>query len=583
MWSEGLGIGQGLRALALVIVALAATGIGRASPTLAAGASETPSDHNRSYLSPEVLSSHVVFSPQCAKILYTSNRDGLLRPFVIDMSNRDSPKASPIRIDQPLDFVAQGLAPDCRTLALVSDREGNGSFDVYLYDLKTHKLQGVAIEPALDEGSPAFAPRDRILAYLSGGSLALFDYVKSMPIAVKDQPATFRSLTWSEDGNYLYLEDERSNLSRYDLRKGHFQELWNAPRLSYSPHTISEHDHHILFASDHESDYSQIYRLEPESGALERLYDSPRDKHSPIELASGHYAFRTVTDSSFIVSDLDNGKYRTLSPPMGVAYDFSLDFGKPLLFYSNDRLPTSFYWYQTDKLTPLIPESGKEPLHQPDAIPIRNADGVANFLYLPSKHPRGWVIWLHGGPYEEVSPRFNLYFDFLAARNIAVYAINYPGSAGNGRSYALAGKVGPRALEIQVPAVERDVRQLKQLHPEIKSLMLIGVSYGSIIGHTIVAKDPEIARFIDFSGVANTTMIYDVGSSNRLYPPMLVIYGENDYTRRNSYRLDLISRYREHATVASLAIPNEGHFIQHRDSIDRILDELDRFLIGGGE
>ncbi len=105
---------------------------------------------------------------------------------------------------------------------------------------------------------------------------------------------------------------------------------------------------------------------------------------------------------------------------------------------------------------------------------MKNANGMTNFLYLPSKAPRAWVIWLHGGPHEQVSPRFNLYFDFLARRNIAVYAINYPGSTGIGNSYALSGKSEQESIQVQLPAIERDIEQLRQLHPEISSIMLVG-------------------------------------------------------------------------------------------------------------
>src|SRR5208337_2562722 len=186
---------------------------------------------------------------------------------------------------------------------------------------------------------------------------------------------------------------------------------------------------------------------------------------SPFELNPGHYTFRSVVDASFIAAELQDGKYRALSPAVGVAYDFSLDFGAPLLLYSNDRLPISLYWTTGDRLTPLLPMSYKS--RQPDAIPIRNESGMTNFLYLPSKVPSAWLIWLHGGPKEQVSPRFNLYFDFLARKNIAVYAINYPGSTGIGNYYALSGRSEEESIGVQLPAIERDIDHLRRLHPEV--------------------------------------------------------------------------------------------------------------------
>jgi dipeptidyl aminopeptidase/acylaminoacyl peptidase len=539
-------------------------------------ASVGASNQAAAFLSPEVLSSHVVFSRACSKIIYSSNRNGLLRPYVVDMTNPTRPRVSAVDIAEERDFVAQSLAPDCRTLAMVSDHDGNFSFDVYLYDLQQRKLQSIANRPDLDEGEPVFAPHDRLLAYLSAKQLSLYDYSKSKHIEVANPGERFESATWSENGASIFLEDERTNIWQYDLRGGNFRKIWDAPRKSYTPRAISQRGEDLLFTSDHESDYSQAYQLNLKSGSLRHLYSSSTDQHSPRELDSAHFTLRNTIDASFIAAELQNGKYRTLSPSVGVVYDFSLEFGKPLALYSNDHLPTALYWIDGDKLTPLLPASDKS--RQPDAIPIKNASGATNVLYLPSKTPSAWLIWLHGGPHEQVSPRYNLYFDFLARKNIAVYAINYPGSTGFGNSYALSGKSGPEMAQVQLPAIERDIEQLRHLHPELSSYMLVGVSYGSILAHFLAAKHSEVTRLVDFSGVANITMIPDVGSSNRLYPPMLAIFGANDFAVRNPARTDLIARYEQHASVSQLVLPNEGHFIQHRGNIDQILRRLEAFL-----
>ncbi len=529
-----------------------------------------------SYLSPEVLSSHVVFSRGCSKIIYSSNRNGLIRPFVVDMTNPAQPTVSAIEINESRDFVAQSLAPDCRTLAMVSDRDGNGSFEIYLYDLRQRTLKNITSRPDLDEGKPVFAPHGPILAYLSDSHLSLYDYAKSAHLEVASTPETFNSVTWSESGASLYLEDERTNIWQYDLQPRQFRKIWNAPRISYSPRAISQRGKHLLFASDHESDYSQIYQLDLEGGSLTRLYNSSNDQHSPVELDPGHYTFRSTVDASFIAAELRNGKYRPLSPPVGVCYDFSLEFGAPLLFYSNDRLPISLYWDNEGKLTPLLPVSHRS--RQPDAIPIKNASGMTNLLYLPSKAPSAWLIWLHGGPNEQVSPRFNLYFEFLTRRNIAVYAVNYFGSTGIGNAYALSGKSEQEMIPVQLAGIEQDIEQLRHLHPEVSSFMLVGVSYGSILAHLLVAKHPEVTRFVDFSGIADSNWITSVGSNNRFYSPMLVIYAKNDFALQNPARLDLISRYAERASVSRLVLPNEGHYIQRRGDIDLILQRLGAFL-----
>jgi dipeptidyl aminopeptidase/acylaminoacyl peptidase len=570
-----------LRAFGILIAALTAVSLGvSVSTDTIASSSEAvtaaPSKKAAAFLSPEVFNSHVVFSPKCSKIIYSSNRDGFLRPFVVDMTKPAQPLVSEIEISEPRDFVAQSLAPDCRTLAMVSDRDGNGLFEIYLYDLRQRTLENITVRPELDEGKPVFSPIGRFLAYLSASHLSVYDYSKSAHVEVATTPERFKSVAWSESGAGVYLEDEGTNIWEYELEPARFNKIWNAPRMSYSPRAISQRNKHLLFVSDHESDQSQIYRLDLERASLERLHSSSNDQHSPVELSPKHYTFRNVVDASFIAAELRDGKYRALSPPVGVTYDFCNEFGAPLLLYSNDRLPTSLYWANDGKLTPLLLVSYRS--RQPDAIPIKNASGMTNFLYLPSKAPRAWLIWLHGGPHEQVSPRFNLYFDFLARRNIAVYAINYPGSTGIGDSYALSGKSEQESIQAQLPAIERDIAQLRRLYPEITSYVLVGVSYGSILAHLLVAKHPEVDRFVDFSGIADTNRITSAGSTKRFYSPMLVIYGSNDFALRDPAREDLLSSYQSHASVSRLVLPNEGHFIQRRGNIDQILQRLDAFL-----
>lgn len=529
------------------------------------------------YLSSEVLNSHVIFSRACSKIIYSSNRDGPVRPFVVDMSDPARPRSSVVSVGEPGDFVAQALAPDCQTLALVTDHNGSGLFEIYLYDLRRRALYNITKTPKVDEGHPLFfGPHGRLLAYLSGGRLFLYDRTLSTHLELPSTSTRFQSIAASESGGSLYLEDEGTNIWLYEMRPRLFRKIWDAPRLSYSPRMISEHRGHLLFVSDHESDFAQIYDFNVHDKSLKRLYPSSHDQYSPEVQREGQCTFRTNVDGNFIAGELRDGRYTPISPNTGVVYDFSLDFGTPVLLYSNDRIPTSLVRVIGGGPTPLLPSTFAA--RQPAAIPVRNADGMINFLYLPSGSPKGWLIWLHGGPHEQVSPRFNLYFDFLCKRGIAVYAINYPGSTGIGNSYAMRRVGQAQSIQIRLQAIERDINQLRQLHHEISSLMLVGVSYGSLLGHLLVAKHPEITRFVDFSGIAAIGEVPRLQVEARPYPPMLFVYGENDVVLREPGRLDLVSQYESRSSVRRLVLAGEGHFIQRRSDVDSILRELDHFL-----
>jgi dipeptidyl aminopeptidase/acylaminoacyl peptidase len=524
------------------------------------------------YISPEVMNTHVIFSHACSKIIYSSNRDGFVRPFLVEMKNPAAPRMSEIDLGEARDFIAQSLAPDCRTLAIVSDHGGDGLFEIFLYDLRSSSLRKVTGMPGRDEGKPLFAPRAGLLAYLTDGNLSLYDYVKARPSPVPEVSQRFQTIIWSDDGTSLFLEDERSDLWRYNVAGSRFDKLWTAPQPGLFVRTISEHHRQLLFNSDHETAFRQIYDLDLQSAALTHLYPTQQDQFSAEELDSGRYTFRTNVDGSFIALELVNGNPQVRSPATGVVYDFSLAFGPPLLLYSNDHLPASLYWFEKGRLKPLI-ATGSE-TRQPDAILIRNSSGAANFLYMPSRTPRGLLIWLHGGPHEQVSPRFNLFFDFFARKNIAVYAINYPGSTGFGKDYAMYGRSQQQAMPIQVQSIDRDIAQLRRLRPALHPLAVVGVSYGSILAHLVAATHPEFSRLIDFSGVASQSTVPEP----QTYPSALFIYGADDAFSRTSDRAALLARYDRHAKVSRLVLPGEGHYIDRRDSIDRILKSLDKFL-----
>lgn len=528
------------------------------------------------YISPEVMNTHVIFSQACSKIVYSSNRDGFVRPFLIEMKNPVEPRVSGIDIGESRDFIAQSLAPDCQTLAMVSDHGGDGLFEIFLYDLQRSSLRRVTDTPGRDEGKPLFAPKAPLLAYLTDGRLSLYDYVRTRRSPVPEVSQRFQTIIWADDGASLFLEDERSDIWRYDVAGSKFHKLWTAPQPGLFVRTISEHHEHLFFNSDHETAFRQIYDLDLQTASLKRLYPTQHDQFSPEQLNDGRHTFRTNVDGSFMAVELVNGKPQMRSPTSGVVYDFSLAFGPPLLLYSNDHLPANLYWFEKGRLKPLI-ATGLD-ARQPDAILIRNSSGAANFLYLPSQAPRGLLVWLHGGPHEQVSPRFNLFFDFFARENIAVYAINYPGSTGFGKDYAMYGRSQEELIPIQVQSIDRDISQLRRLRPTLRPLVLVGVSYGSVLAHLVAATHPEFNRLIDFSGVASQSTVPDPGSKSHTYPSTLFIYGADDAFSKTSDRAALLARYESHAKVSRLILPREGHYIDRRDSIDRILMSMDAFI-----
>jgi N-acetylmuramoyl-L-alanine amidase len=78
------------------------------------------------------------------------------------------------------------------------------------------------------------------------------------------------------------------------------------------------------------------------------------------------------------------------------------------------------------------PSQAGEPLE----IWLRSRSGMLHqAIYFGPLAPTRVVLWIHGGPRENVSPRFNPYFHWLNGQGFGVLALNYPGSTGRGARY----------------------------------------------------------------------------------------------------------------------------------------------------
>lgn len=72
----------------------------------------------------------------------------------------------------------------------------------------------------------------------------------------------------------------------------------------------------------------------------------------------------------------------------------------------------------------------------PREVWLRYGDGeLVQAYYFGADNPTQAVIWWHGGPRDNISPRYNPYFHFLNEQGFGVLAVNFPGSAGRGTPY----------------------------------------------------------------------------------------------------------------------------------------------------
>jgi alpha-beta hydrolase superfamily lysophospholipase len=539
-------------------------------------------------LVPEILNTTAVYSKACSEIIYSSNKTNLYRPYSLKLGA--GPPAQPVEIAlRPAhDYLARSLSYDCRWIAAVSDLDERGRFKVFLIEKGQDTPVEVSLAPGsrVDEGEPELSPAAPLLAFLSRGRLALHDYAERRFLDVPRAPVRFTELLWSGDGKSLILVDSATSLWRFTLADRSYQRLWRAPKPSFAPRMPWTDGVELLFVSDHDSPFNQIYSLDLASGRVSEVHRSEADKFSPRRLPGGDLVYRESQGNSYAVWSLPRGagpgaKPRRLSPALGVAYDYSFDFGAPVLMFSDDAHVTSLYRAEPGgALAPLLPVTATLP--QAPARLVASGAGVNHLLYLPpgaGKPPAGIVVWLHGGPHEDVSPRYNVYFAGLLGLGYGVYALNYPGSTGAGNDYELRGASPPQARERQVEAVEREVARLAELGLADVPLVFVAVSYGSLVAHDVVLGGRvHPARLVDLSGISGAALASDYAAASPPFPKLLFIYGSRDPFLAVSGRRKLFEACESKLGATRVEIPDEGHYIKKRASLEQVLAALRAFL-----
>ncbi|HET8622796.1 MAG TPA: amidohydrolase family protein [Gemmatimonadales bacterium] len=527
----------------------------------------------------ETLNTRVIFAPRCGKVFFSSNRNGRVAPFALE-----APFTAPaVRLAyiSNRDLLARSVSADCGQLALVADQGGDGIYDVFLYDLAANELRNLTRTKRDNEGEPKFSPDGRHLAFLRNNRLVLYDVPASAERRATSTPTEFVSLEWSPDGRRLFLEDRATSIWTFTPGDSTFTRLWTAPRKAYSPRSLHVQGRFLYFASDHESEFSQIYELDLATSALRRVAPSEHDQYSPRHDGAGGLTFRTTAEGNVLGLWQHGDVVDTVGPKAGVVYDFSFDFGIPLFVYAGARQPASIY--ATDSVGAMRDLLNRQvDVRQPAPRAVYGRDGMVHYVFADSL-TTSWVVWLHGGPDEQVSPRYNLYFDYLARLGYGVVALNYPGSTGIGNGYELRGLPDSVQVARQTAGIEEGIADVAAVYPSLRRYVLIGVSYGSAIAFRHLQRHPaDVIRFVDFSGVTKESSAAEGGGAPHPLPPTLLIYGENDPAQRSAARRELLRYRQKWMETRRLVLDNEGHFVSGRKSIQRALGEIERFLIGSG-
>lgn len=414
-----------------------------------------------------------------------------------------------------------GFSPDGRRIAYATTSQGGDTFDIHVLEVESGEDR-LALAGRMGLFVSSWNPRGTALLLRQergedANDVFLLDLETGrLETLFQPREATFYgSFSWQPDGSGFYLVSnegrEFTGLAFYDLRS-------RALRWIETP--------------DHEIDGAELH-------------------------AQGRYLVWKSNEGGYTVlraRDLEQG--RDLKIPRLPPGVLSLQWaeGAPVLALevSGPQVPGDIWLWDVREaaakrathsaLAGLDPETFVVPTHLD--FPARDGVVLHGLLYLPRSLPRDVpagtkppvLLAVHGGPTSQARPDFDPVFQYLLARGIAIFDLNFRGSSGYGKTFTRLdnGRLRPNAVLDMGDALDFLARDGRV---DAARAAVMGGSYGGYMAFAALTSLPERFRGgASFVGVSNWVTALE-GTSPELRASDVLEYGDvSDPAEREFFR-----------------------------------------------
>ncbi len=488
-----------------------------------------------------------------------------------------------------------GFSPDGKRIAFSTTERNGRDFDVHVLDLESGEDREVfrgtfgffvgAWRPdgralLLDETRGEDANDVHLLDLESGESRVLFR---------PEVAASYGGFHWKPDGSGFFLATDQdrdfSALAFYDVAAAELR------ILDEPPHDVENiglsHDGRYLSWTTNEGGYSKLHVRDVGSGAAVPVPELPPGIYG-LE-----WAERAPIATIQVVSPRIPGDAWTWEPATG-------------------ELARATH----SSLAGLDPEKLVVPVHV--SFPARDGETLHGLLYMPPGLPEGAkppvLLGVHGGPTGQSRPTFSGPEQYLIARGIALFDLNFRGSTGYGKRFT---RLDDKRLR---PNAVRDMEDAMRWlaadgRVDASRAAVMGGSYGGYMTFAAVASFPELFKAgVSFVGVSNWITALEgaspalkasdrleygdiddpadreffrelspIAQVARVKTPLMVLHGANDPRDPVTESDQFVRGVRENGgEVEYLRFPDEGHGIRKLENrliaYRRIADFLERKL-----
>jgi dipeptidyl aminopeptidase/acylaminoacyl peptidase len=575
------------------------------------------------------------FSPDRRKILVSSDMTGIYNAYALPLEGGE-----PIPLTQSTQesiFVSHYFPTDERFLYW-SDSGGNEQSHIYVRELNGErtdltpgeKVKATFLGWARDDRSFFIETNERDPRFFDVYEVTADGYERRL-LFQNDVGYDFADI--SPNRRYIALSkletNADSNVYLYDRHTDRLTLLTpHDGEINHIAQTFSTDGMSLYVLTDEGSEFLYLVRYELLSGAREVVlqpawdifyaYFSKRGKYLVVGINNDARTELRVYDAASMeripLPQLPNAEQTeaVISP----------DENAIAFYASSARMPDDLFIYDFSGTEPkqltrsLHPNINPERLVDGHIVRFTSYDGVEipGILYKPhpanAENPAPALVWVHGGPPGQSRLRYHALIQYLVNHGYVIYAINYRGSDGYGKTFSHLDdrKHGSADLDDCV-ASKQMLIDTGYVHPE--KIGIIGGSYGGYLVLAALAFRPKAFSVgVDIFGISNwirtlksiptwwetyrTYLEKELGAfdndayfrsisplfhAENIVTPLMVIQGANDPRVLKAESDDIVAAVRRNGVpVKYIVFDDEGHGFLKRANKARAYQEILNFL-----
>jgi len=520
--------------------------------------------------------------------------------------------------------------PSRRHLVYNKDTDGNEAFQMYLYDLESHKTS-VLTDGKSRNTEPVWSNKENRIVYSSspvgGNGVSLFVMNPFEPesnrLLAKSAGTYFKAFDWSpNDTNVVFCDfasNATSTLWMIDTASGKKEQLSPSQADYYDSPQFSKDGTGIYVITDHESEIRRLAYIDLTTKKFKYVSSHVNWGVEEFKLSANGRQLAFITNEEGIsrlhLLDVSSGKdVAVASLPSGIISDLTWrDDSNDLAFnVKTSHTPMDVYSInaETQKVEHWTQAQGVgvdvASIPDPELIRWKSFDNriISGFLLRPPAKftgKRPVVIEIHGGPEEQYRPSFwgqdNYLLNELGL--VKIYP-NIRGSSGYGKTFLSLDDGTKREDAVKdVGALLDWIKSQPSLDPE--RIMISGASYGGYISLSVATEYPgkirttqsivgptDLVTFLENTeGWRRDIRRAEYGderdprmheylenisprkNAKKIISPLFIVQGQNDPRVKATEAEQLISLVRKNnIPVWYLLAKDEGHDFVNQRTID---------------